>query len=98
MLLVGWQEGHPACKKLSGGVLAWLLVCVKMLRRPFIFWLYTCKIWLLTLIDSPICTWWLVELFITKTGNQPITRGSFFLTAGDLNSTEIYGISIEIFE
>jgi len=24
--LVGWQEGHPACKKLSGGVLAWLSV------------------------------------------------------------------------
>jgi len=23
-LLVGWQEGHPACKKLSGEVLAWL--------------------------------------------------------------------------
>jgi len=26
MLLVGRQEGHPACKKLSGGVLAWLYV------------------------------------------------------------------------
>jgi len=26
MLLVEWQEGHPACKKLSGGVLAWLSV------------------------------------------------------------------------
>jgi len=26
MLLVGQQEGHPACKKLSGGVLAWLSV------------------------------------------------------------------------
>ena len=25
-LLVGWQEGHPACKKLSGGVLVWLSV------------------------------------------------------------------------
>ena len=25
-LLVGWQEGHPACKKLSGGVLTWLSV------------------------------------------------------------------------
>jgi len=25
-LLVGWQEGHLACKKLSGGVLAWLYV------------------------------------------------------------------------
>jgi len=27
MLLVGRQEGHPACKKLSGVVLAWLSVC-----------------------------------------------------------------------
>ena len=26
MLLVGRQEGHPACKKLIGGVLAWLSV------------------------------------------------------------------------
>jgi len=28
-LLVGRQEGHPACKKLSGGMLAWLCVWVK---------------------------------------------------------------------
>jgi len=27
-LLVGWQEGHPACKKLSGGVLVWF-VCLE---------------------------------------------------------------------
>jgi len=26
LLVVGRQEGHPACKKLSGGVLAWLSV------------------------------------------------------------------------
>jgi len=27
MLLVKWQEGHPVCKKLSGGImLAWLCV------------------------------------------------------------------------
>jgi len=25
-LLAGWQEGHPACKKPTGGVLAWLSV------------------------------------------------------------------------
>ena len=25
-LFVGWQEGHLACKKLSGEVLAWLSV------------------------------------------------------------------------
>jgi len=24
-LLVGRQEGHPTCKKLSGGMLAWLV-------------------------------------------------------------------------
>jgi len=29
-LLVGWQEGHPACKKLSGGMLVWLSVWSKM--------------------------------------------------------------------
>jgi len=26
MVLIGWQEGHPACKKLSVGVLAWLSI------------------------------------------------------------------------
>ena len=30
MLLFGWQEGHPACKKLSGVVLAWLSVWSKV--------------------------------------------------------------------
>ena len=29
-LLVGRQEGHPACKKMSGGVLAWLSVWSEM--------------------------------------------------------------------
>jgi len=29
-LLVGQQEGHLACKKLSGGVLAWLSVLGKV--------------------------------------------------------------------
>ena len=30
MLLVGRQQGHPACKKLSGGMLVWLCVWVKV--------------------------------------------------------------------
>ena len=29
-LLVGQLEGHPACKKLSGGVLAWLSVWIEV--------------------------------------------------------------------
>jgi len=32
-LLVGRQEGHPACKKLSGGVLAWLSVWSEVQMR-----------------------------------------------------------------
>jgi len=31
MLFVGQQEGHPACKKQSGGVLAWLSVWSEVL-------------------------------------------------------------------
>jgi len=30
MLLVGWQDGHPTCTKLSGGVLVWLSVWGKV--------------------------------------------------------------------
>jgi len=33
MLLLGRQEGHPACKKLSSGVLAWLSVWQGRLRH-----------------------------------------------------------------
>jgi len=29
-LLVGWQEGHPACKKLSAGLLTWLSVWIEV--------------------------------------------------------------------
>jgi len=29
-LFVGWQEGRPACKKQSGGLLAWLSVWSKV--------------------------------------------------------------------
>ena len=33
-LLVGRQEGHPACKKLSGEVLAWLSVWSEVQTDP----------------------------------------------------------------
>jgi len=33
MVLVGQQEGHPACKKLSGGMLAWLCVHMAQLMQ-----------------------------------------------------------------
>jgi len=37
-LLVGRQEGHLACKKLSGGVLAWLSVWSEMLTCIWLSW------------------------------------------------------------
>ena len=37
-LLVGRQEGHPACKKLSGGVLAWLSVWSEVLTCIWPSW------------------------------------------------------------
>jgi len=33
-LLAGLQEGHPACKKLSGGVLVWLSVWCRLAYDP----------------------------------------------------------------
>jgi len=35
---VGWHEGHPACKKLSGGMLAWLYVWVNMQTYKWPSW------------------------------------------------------------
>ena len=43
-LLVGRQEGHPACKKLSGGVLAWLSVWSVVQTCIWLSW-YHCN-WL----------------------------------------------------
>ena len=37
-LLVGWQEGHPACKKLSGGVLALLSVWSEVQTCTWVSW------------------------------------------------------------
>ena len=38
MLLVGQQEGHPACKKLSGGVQAWLSVWIEVQTCIWLSW------------------------------------------------------------
>ena len=88
----------PSCSPHAVFVIGQAAAAVKMLRRPFIFWLYLCKIWLLTLIlDCPICTWWLVELFITKTENQPITKGSL-INGRRFEQYRNICRSIEIFE
>jgi len=37
ILLVRQQEGHPACKKQSDGVLVWLSVCFSKIQLGFTF-------------------------------------------------------------
>jgi len=49
-LLVGRQEGHPACKKLSGGVLAWLSVWSK---TQTCIWPSWCHCYSLSLASVP---------------------------------------------
>ena len=41
-LLVGWQEGHPACKKLSDGLLAWLSVWGEVQTYIWPSWCHSC--------------------------------------------------------
>jgi len=37
MLLVGWQEGHPACKKLNGGVVGCWHGCLSGARSKLAY-------------------------------------------------------------
>jgi len=37
ILLVGQQEGHPACKKQSDEVLVWLSVCFSKIQIGFTY-------------------------------------------------------------
>ena len=60
-LLVGRQEGHPACKKLSGGVLAWLSVWSEVQTCMWPSWCH-CHLLSLASVKSRlvIAYWYLV--------------------------------------
>jgi len=60
MLLVGLQEGHPACKKMSGGMLAWLSVwgelqiCSSKSRLVFAFLVLPFWYWLTRVVPDKV--------------------------------------------
>ena len=67
-LLVGRQEGHPACKKLSSGVLAWLSVWSEMQTCIWPSWCH-CHSLSLTSVKSRLVLplwYWLTRLFPEK--------------------------------
>ena len=52
MLLVGRQEGHPTCKKLSGGVLAWSSVWSRMQTCIWPSWFHCHSLSLIASVKS----------------------------------------------
>ena len=58
MLLVGRQEGHPACKKLSGGVLAWLSACSEVQTCIWFSWCHCHSLSLASVKSRLVLPFW----------------------------------------
>ena len=72
-LLVGRQEGHPACNKLSGGVLAWLSVWSKVQTCICPSWCH-CHSLSLALVKSRLFFFFLVPAHPSSRGQMAIKR------------------------
>jgi len=57
-LLVGWQEGHPACKKLSGGILAWLSVRSEVQTCTWPSWCYCHSLFVASVKSRLVLLFW----------------------------------------
>ena len=57
-LLVGRQEGHPACKKQSGGVLAWLSVWSEVQTCIWPSWCHCHSLYLASLKSRLVLPFW----------------------------------------
>ena len=57
-LLVGRQKGHPACKKLSGGVLAWLSVWSKVQTSIWPSWCHCHSLSLASVKSRLVLPFW----------------------------------------
>jgi len=68
MLLVGWQQGYPACKKLSGWVLPWLSVWGEVQTCILSRWCYchsVCHAAVKSRKVSPFW-YWLIRVILEK--------------------------------
>ena len=73
MLLVGRQEGHPACKKLSGRVLAWLSVWSKVQTCIWPSWCH-CHSLSLASARNPDWFTFLVPAHLGSPGKRAVKR------------------------
>jgi len=72
-LLVGWQEGHPACKKLSGVVLAWLSVWSEVQTCIWPSWCH-CHLLSLASVESRLVFTFLVPAHLGSPGQRAVKR------------------------
>jgi len=72
-LLVGRQEGHPACKNLSDGVLAWLSVWSEMQTCMWPSWCH-CHSLSLAPVKSRLVFTFLVPAYLSSPGQRAIKR------------------------
>jgi len=73
LLLVGWQEGHPACKKLSGGVLARLSVWSEVQTCIWPSWCH-CHSLSLASVKSRLVFNFLVPTHLGSPGQRAVKR------------------------
>jgi len=73
MLLVGRQEGQPACKKLNGGVLAWLSVWSKVQTCIWPSWCH-CHSLSLASVKSRLVFTFLVPAHLGSPGQRAVKQ------------------------
>jgi len=70
-LLVGWQEGYPACKKQSGGVVVWLSVWSKVQTCIWPSWCH-CHSLSLASVKSRLVFTFLVAAHLGSPGKRAV--------------------------
>ena len=90
MLLVGWQEGHPACKKLSGGVLAWLSVWSEVQTCIWLSWCH-CHSLSLASVKSRLVLPFRYQLTRVVPDNGPL-NGCVFTVNRNVRYLNSYGV------
>jgi len=78
MLLAGWQEGHPACKKLSGGMLAWLSVWSEVQTSIWPSWCHCHSLSLASVKSRLVLPFW-CQLNWVVPDKGPLNRCLFVL-------------------
>ena len=73
-LLVGRQEGHPVCKKLSGGLLAWLSVWSKVQTCIWPTWSHCYSLSLASVKSRLVLRFWYRHTRVYSPGKRAVKR------------------------